>query len=168
MVQYKEEIDNTMGVAEVENLMIGPIRDSEGELRGVVQLGNKLNGEKITSQDVYEFGSLMPALGEIFKTTEEVRQFRNTSNGVLHRLIEMKGSLFGQIKEIDDNKMGTISRSMHQVTVLVRELIENKKKALLSDYSLQTEVFQSIRDQERIKIEAEEKAKPKLIQESQK
>lgn len=38
-----------MGVAEVENLMIGPIRDTEGELRGVVQLGNKLNGEKITS-----------------------------------------------------------------------------------------------------------------------
>lgn len=62
-----------MGVSEVDNLMIGPIRDSEGELRGVVQLGNKLNGEKITKQDVYEFGSLMPALGEIFKTTEEVR-----------------------------------------------------------------------------------------------
>ena len=166
MIQFKEEIDNTMGVAEVDNLMIGPIRDSEGELRGVVQLGNKLNGEKITSQDVYEFGSLMPALGEIFKTTEEVRQFRNTSNGVLHRLIEMKSSLFGQIQQIDDNKMNNISRSVHQVTVLVKELIENKKKALLSDYSLQTEVFQQIKDNERKKIEAEEKAK--LEQEGEK
>ena len=123
-----------MGVSEVDNVMIGPIRDSEGLLRGVVQLGNKLNGEKITNQDVYEFGSLMPALGEIFKTTEEVRQFRNTSNGILHRLIEMKSSLFGQISQIDDNKMINISKSVHQVTVLVKELIENKKKALLSDH----------------------------------
>ena len=135
-----------MGVSDVDNLMIGPIRDSEGELRGVVQLGNKLNGEKITRQDVYEFGSLMPALGEIFKTTEEVRQFRNTSNGILHRLIEMKSSLFGQIQQIDDNKMSNISKSVHQVTVLVKELIENKKKALLSDYSLQTDVFSQIKE----------------------
>lgn len=36
-------------------------------------MANKLNGEKITSQDVFEFGSLMPALGEIFKIAEEVR-----------------------------------------------------------------------------------------------
>lgn len=157
-----------MGVAEVENLMIGPIRDTEGELRGVVQLGNKLNGEKITSQDVYEFGSLMPALGEIFKTTEEVRQFRNTSNGVLQRLIEMKGSLFGQIQQIEDNKMNSISRSVHQVTVLVKELIENKKNALLSDYSLQTEVFQHIKDHEKKKIEAEEKAKQEQVKAKQK
>jgi hypothetical protein len=45
----------------------------------------------------------------------------------------MKSSLFGQISQIDDNKMNNISRSMHQVTVLVKELIDNKKKALLSD-----------------------------------
>lgn len=73
MNQFVDEIDNSMEVGEVSNLMIGPIRDTDGELRGVVQLANKLKGEKITSQDVYEFGSLMPALGEIFKTTAEVR-----------------------------------------------------------------------------------------------
>jgi len=44
---------------------------------------------------MHEFGSLMPALGEIFKTIAEVKQFKNTSNGVHQRLIEMKGSLFG-------------------------------------------------------------------------
>jgi hypothetical protein len=36
MNQYVDEIDNSMEVAEVSNLMIGPIRDSDGELRGVV------------------------------------------------------------------------------------------------------------------------------------
>jgi hypothetical protein len=37
------------------------------------------------------------------------------------------------MQQIDDNKMYNISRSVHQVTVLVKELIDNKKKALLSD-----------------------------------
>lgn len=95
MNQFVDEIDNSMELAVVNNLMIGPIYDSDGELRGVVQLANKLKGEKITLHDVYEFSSLMPALGEIFKTTAEVRQFQNTSNGVHKRLIEMKGSIFG-------------------------------------------------------------------------
>lgn len=34
---------------------------------------NRLNGEKIADQDVFEIRSLMPALAEILKTVEEVR-----------------------------------------------------------------------------------------------
>ena len=65
---FQNEIDNSMGATDVESLLISPIVDSEGTLRGVVQMANKLNGEKITNQDIIEVGSLMPALGEIFKT----------------------------------------------------------------------------------------------------
>jgi len=36
MNQFVDEIDNSMEVAEVNNIMIGPIYDSDGELRGVV------------------------------------------------------------------------------------------------------------------------------------
>lgn len=43
-----------------------------------------MDGEKITNQDVIELEALMPALGEIFKTAEEVRQFTNISCGVHH------------------------------------------------------------------------------------
>jgi len=82
-----------MGATDVESLLISPIVDSEGNLRGVVQMANKLNGEKITNQDIIEVGSLMPALGEIFKTAQEVREFQNVSSGIHKRLIEMKGSI---------------------------------------------------------------------------
>jgi hypothetical protein len=82
-----------MGATDVESLLISPIVDSEGNLRGVVQMANKLNVEKITNQDIIEVGSLMPALGEIFKTAQEVREFQNVSSGIHKRLIEMKGSI---------------------------------------------------------------------------
>ena len=41
---------------------------------------NKKYGEKITEQDVSEFDALMPALGEIFKTAEDIRTFQNVSS----------------------------------------------------------------------------------------
>lgn len=44
-------------------MLIGPIFDEEGCLHGVVQLVNKCHNEPITEKDVYEFGSLIPALG---------------------------------------------------------------------------------------------------------
>jgi hypothetical protein len=54
-------------------MMVAPVMDCEGQLRGVVQLCNKQHGEKISEQDLSEFDCLMPALGEIFKTAEEIR-----------------------------------------------------------------------------------------------
>lgn len=55
--------------------MVSCIRDTKGVLRGVIQMVNKTMGEKITSQDVTEFDALMPSLGEIFKTAEDIRSF---------------------------------------------------------------------------------------------
>jgi hypothetical protein len=52
----------------------------------VIQLVNKQGGEKITQKDVDEFGLLMPALGEIFKTIENVRRSRKVSAGVNEKL----------------------------------------------------------------------------------
>jgi hypothetical protein len=65
---YSAEIDNCMGLPNVESVLIVPIRDSTGELYGVIQLLNHLNGEKIHEQDCFEIASLIPSLGEIFKT----------------------------------------------------------------------------------------------------
>jgi hypothetical protein len=44
---------------------------------------------------------LMPALGEILKTAEDVRKFTNVSSGVHVQLLKMKNSLFTNIKQLD-------------------------------------------------------------------
>jgi hypothetical protein len=59
-----------VGTHLVESILITPVRDTNGNLRGVIQLVNKLNSLKITNQDVIEIDALMPALGEVFKTAE--------------------------------------------------------------------------------------------------
>jgi hypothetical protein len=55
--------------------MAGAIRDSEGKLRGVVQLANKKG--MITEKTVKEFGALIPALGEIVRNADDLRTFEN-------------------------------------------------------------------------------------------
>ena len=109
-------------------------------------MANKLNGEKITNQDIIEVGSLMPALGEIFKTAQEVREFQNVSSGIHKRLIEMKGSIIGQIQEIDDNKMANIASSVHILNLLVKDLVGSKKKAILGDRQMTNELFALLRE----------------------
>jgi hypothetical protein len=70
---FNLEVDCSGGSTDVESLLVAPITDSSGNLRGILQMINRFNGEKITAQDVFEIRSLMPALAEILKTVEEVR-----------------------------------------------------------------------------------------------
>ena len=38
----------------MESMLVGPAIDSEGELRGVIQLVNKVNGDGVSEQDIIE------------------------------------------------------------------------------------------------------------------
>lgn len=90
MSQFQNEIDNCMGLHQVESLLISPIRDSNGTLRAVIQLVNKMNGEKISNKEVEEISALAPSLGEILKTAEEVRINRKIATGVDLQLLVMR------------------------------------------------------------------------------
>lgn len=59
--------------------MVAPIRTTDGELWGVLQLVNKRDGQKITDNDIVEIESVLPALAEIIKSAESVRVFNNVS-----------------------------------------------------------------------------------------
>jgi len=79
---FSSEIDNMVGVHSVESMLIGPIFDRDGNLKGVIQLINKEGDGIITEQDRIELDSLLPSLGEIIKTADEVREINNVSSGI--------------------------------------------------------------------------------------
>lgn len=54
----------------------------------------------------------MPALAEIFKTAEDVRQFTNVSCSVNLQLYNMKNSIQNNLEEIDEDKMKAINTSV--------------------------------------------------------
>ena len=63
-------------------MIIGPIIDSRGCLKGIIQLINKNGDESITQSDENELKSLLPVIAEIIKTADQVRLITNISSGV--------------------------------------------------------------------------------------
>lgn len=113
-------------------MMVSACYDGQGELRGVIQLSNKLAGS-ITEQDLTEFDSLMPALGEILKTADDIRQFSNVSSSVHAHLLHSDKQIQQQLRSIEENMTFGLSTNIKQARALVNDLITMKKRAILSD-----------------------------------
>ena len=47
--------------------MIGPCFDTHGQLRGLIQLVNKIGIEPISRQEELEFDNLLPTVAEMIK-----------------------------------------------------------------------------------------------------
>ena len=68
--KFAPEVDNYNNNFAIRNMIIGPMVDKDGKVRGVIQLLNKQNSTTF-SQDEVELNSLLPALGEVLRTADE-------------------------------------------------------------------------------------------------
>lgn len=66
-IYFAGEVDNSIGLAIVRNCMIGPCFDTHGQLRGLIQLVNKIGVEPISRQEELEFDNLLPTVAEMIK-----------------------------------------------------------------------------------------------------
>ena len=75
---FAPEVDNFSSVGTIHTMIVGPMIDLEGEIRGVVQLFNKINpeeGDIITEQDRAELSSILLGLGEIIRAANQQFEF---------------------------------------------------------------------------------------------
>lgn len=81
--KFAPEVDNFCGAGHINNMMIGPLMDLNGKVRGVIQLFNKIsfgfaneadtNG--IVKKDMTELNSICLGLGEVIKTADQYYDF---------------------------------------------------------------------------------------------
>lgn len=74
-------MDNYKNINKINNQLIGPMIDRNGEVKGVLQLINKEGDGIISEQDVIEMNALLPALGEIIRTADESMEITRISYG---------------------------------------------------------------------------------------
>lgn len=84
--------------------MIGPVCDTNGNLKGVLQFLNKSHGVKIDEFDVGEVQSLLPALAEIINTVEVVKRIGDISCGIEEYMVLMKQCLFDNADMVDNTQ----------------------------------------------------------------
>ena len=96
------DIDNFLNVQRIRNIMIGPILDMQGNIRGIIQFINKKDKDKIDQNDEIELQSILPALGEIIKTADETLKITNISLGLQLSLDEINENITQRTQAISD------------------------------------------------------------------
>lgn len=111
-----------MGMPNIESVLIAPIRDSTGDLKGVVQLINRLNGEKISPEAVIEISKLIPSLGEIFKTVEDVRAITNISNDIETHIQSMQNKVIDSVTALEERDVNSIAININNLQTQINNL----------------------------------------------
>mgnify|MGYP003598084912 CR=1 FL=1 len=79
---FSSEVDNILSVYKISNMMLVPIFDKNGDIRGMIHFINKLGKSKIPDTDSKELDPVIPTLGEIIKTADQGLQITNIAAGL--------------------------------------------------------------------------------------
>ena len=133
-VSYAPEVDNSVGVPVVNNCLIGPCFDSEGKMRGIVQLINKKHGTPISFQDEREFMNLLPAVAEMIKQADEVKYVSDVSANMLVSLATSRDQILNSAKIYEERDISTVHAALLQVVNRVDNFSKHKQKHTMRDY----------------------------------
>ena len=132
-VSYAAEVDNSIGLAVVKNCLIGPCFDTQGQLRGLIQLVNKLDVEPISMQDEREFANLLPTVAEMIKQADEVKYVGDLASNVHLHLHRSKEAIFGAAKVFEERDVATIYSALNCVVNRMDSFMEQKRKNTLKE-----------------------------------
>ncbi len=71
---FVSEADDPLRIINIRSIMLGPLIDSDGKLRGVVQLFNKIGPAVENETYVKEFKLLLPVIAEVIKKLDKLKQ----------------------------------------------------------------------------------------------
>ena len=145
MPNFASEVDNTVGVAAIKNMIIGPIFDSKGVLKGIIQLINKVDNDPITESDERELSSLLPIIGEIIKTADQVKLITNISSGVDEYLCTNEDIIVQTAEQLKEKSMQPIANSIKFIQDNLDNMIESKETFAFQDKKLAAELLQTLR-----------------------
>lgn len=88
----------------------------------------------------------MPALAEIFTTTEVVKKIYDISGGIEEYMVKMKQSVLSSAEQLDDRQMGDIAGSVNMLSITIKDLMQSKKSAAFSEPTIIEEIFNGLRE----------------------
>lgn len=127
-LQYAPEVDNIVGTRCLENCLFGPCYDTEGQLRGVIQLINKEQGEPISFQDEREFENLLPTVGEMIKQADDVKYVNDVSANMSLQLAVTRDSILNSAKVYEERNLSKVHAAMAQIVNKVENFSKLKQK----------------------------------------
>ena len=127
-------------------MLIGPCFDSNGKLRGVIQLVNKFRSEPISFRDEKEFSQLLPSVAEMIKQADEVKYVGDISANLNLCLAQSKESILNSSKIFEERNMAGIHAAMQHVLNRVDAFSKQKQANTIKENLLSQHIFSTIRD----------------------
>mmetsp|Transcript_12143 Transcript_12143/g.11994 ORF Transcript_12143/g.11994 Transcript_12143/m.11994 type:complete len:177 (-) Transcript_12143:44-574(-) len=125
---YSSDIDNLHSIPRIHNMLLFPIIDLQGHVKGVLQLINKNKKKQIPLEDELEVEALTTALGEVVKTADTAMEIENVALDMDYYLNKLKQNINEKARVVESEGMALVSGSMQVIQDLVAELYEQKKK----------------------------------------
>jgi len=128
-------------------MMIGPLFDTEGVLRGAIQFVNKCgeDDQQITQGDLAEITALLPTLAEVFRTADKVRAIYNTMVSIEHSMINQRQYIEKDLSLIESAEFIEINTTLAGMNREVAGLMGKHKDTILKDDGLVTMILEVLR-----------------------
>ena len=130
-------------------MIIGPIFDSKGVLKGIIQLINKIDNDPVTESDERELSSLLPIIGEIIKTADQVKLITNISSGVDEYLCLNEDIIVNTAEQLKEKSMQPIANSIKVIQDNLDGMIEQKEQYAFQDKKLAADLLHTLRQAEK-------------------
>ena len=120
-------MDNSVGCRVLENCLVGPCFDTQGVLRGVIQLINKEGGEPISFQDEREFENLLPTVAEMIKQADDVKYVNDISANMNLQLAITRDSIINSAKVYEERNLTKVHAAFQQIVNRVDNFAKQKQ-----------------------------------------
>ena len=97
-------------------MLICPFFDESDKIRGVIQLINKVGGDRIADQDILEISSICPSLSQVLKLCDISLDVQNVSAGLTRNMSTIQKEIKKKSDAFDYNL------SMNEVSYRLKEL----------------------------------------------
>ena len=91
---YSVQVDNPLRLILVDDVLFGPAIDSEGNIRGIVQLFHKKRGDVEDTLSIERFKRLLPAVAGLIKQVDDLRRANDMLAEVRRELAKNSQMIF--------------------------------------------------------------------------
>ena len=119
-----------------ENILIMPLFDSDGKLKGVVQLVNKIDSSEIPEEDAIELSQICPSIAEVLNFCDLATDVNNVSQGLTLTMDGITKELEATQEEFRHPTVPSVMYHLDTITRSVKSIIETKRQALFENGTL--------------------------------
>jgi hypothetical protein len=127
-VRYSFEVDNHLQLLDFESLMVCPLIDSKGKLKGVIQMINKIGADEIPESDIAEFAQISPSIAEVLNFCDLAKNVTDVSDGLSYTMSGVVKNIDGSYAHFKNPAMPEIMYHLDQVSRATKELVATKRE----------------------------------------